>query len=252
MNASTTSDVGPGTEVAPGVYGFGSKRVNWYVVEGGDGLTVVDAGVPGHWDQLVDGLDDLGRDLGDVEALVLTHGHPDHVGFAERLRGTADVPVYVHEADAALARGEGEGAPDGAMVLNLWRPAVIGLLVELARGGGTSISPVETVETVADGETLDVPGEPTVLHVPGHSAGSCAVHLDDRDVLFCGDALATLDIKTGYRGDPQLMSLFNADAERAGDSLDRLEGLGTVTLLPGHGDPWRGEMADAVRSARRR
>lgn len=251
MTESTTHASGPGAEVASGVYGFGSKRVNWYVVEADDGVTVVDAGVPGHWDQLVAGLDELGHALGDVCALVLTHGHPDHVGFAERLRGAADVPVYVHDADAALVRGEGGESPDASALLNLWRPAVLGLLVELARGGGLSIPPVEAVETVGDGETLAVPGTPTVIHVPGHSAGSCAVHLDDREVLFCGDALATLDIKTGHRGDPRLMSLFNADAERAADSLDRLEGLGTVTLLPGHGSPWRGDMADAVRSARR-
>ena len=104
MSEATADRHGPGTEVAPGVYRFGSRRVNWYVVEGEDGLAVVDAGVPGHWEQLVSGVAELGYGLEDVEALVLTHAHPDHVGFAERLREEADVPVYVHEADGAMAR----------------------------------------------------------------------------------------------------------------------------------------------------
>lgn len=258
MSDPTADRSGPGAEVAPGVYRFGSRRVNWYVVEGDDGLAVVDAGVPGHWEQLVSGVADLGYGLEDVAGLVLTHGHSDHVGFAERLRETADAPVLVHEADAAMVGGDVEDAPVTEVLLNLWRPAFLGLIVELARGGGMSITPVERVETFGargDGSgavELDVPGRLRAIHVPGHSAGSCAIHFPDRDVLFCGDALATLDIRTGRRGDPMLMSLFNADHGQAADSLERLAGLGEVTLLPGHGDPWRGDAADAIRSARDR
>lgn len=155
-----------------------------------------------------------------------------------------------------MVGGDVEDAPVKEELLNLWRPAFVDLLVELARGGGTSITPVERVEPFdadgADGgdDELDVPGTPRVIHVPGHSAGSCVLYLPDRDVLIWGDALATLDVKTGNARGPQLVSLFNADWVRAADSLDRIESLGEVTLLPGHGEPWRGEMADAVRLAR--
>ncbi len=238
--------------VARGVYRFGSSRVNWYAVEADGQFTVVDAGLPGHWDQLTEGLAALGASLSDVGALVLTHGHSDHIGIAERLRTTASVPVYVHEADAAMTRGEAEVPAGLGMLKDLWRPALLGLLVEMARSGGFSIDDVEQVSTFVDGETLDVPGDPRVIHVPGHSAGSCALWLPDRAVLFCGDALATLDIKTGRRAGPQLMSLFNADREQARGSLDRLADLGEVTMLPGHGEPWEGAMADAIATARPR
>lgn len=185
-----------------------------------------------------------------MAALVLTHGHADHVGFAERLRETTSVPVFVHEADVGLAQGT-EDVSVGDALVNLWRPAVLALLFELGRNGGLSIPPVEEVQTFADGDVLDLPGSPEMIHVPGHSAGSCALFLPDRDVLLCGDALATLDLTTGRERGPQIMSLFNADGARARASLDRLAGLGEVTLLPGHGRPWRGEMDEAVRLARR-
>lgn len=90
--------------IAEGVHRLGSALVNWYLVEDGDRLTVVDAGLPRYRGQLDDALRRLGRSLSDVEAIVLTHAHPDHVGFAEALRTEIGVPVLVHEADAEMAR----------------------------------------------------------------------------------------------------------------------------------------------------
>ena len=69
-------------------------------------ITIVDAGAPGQWQDLPDELAAMGRTLDDVRALILTHAHSDHVGFAERIRRERGVPVRVHPDDAALARGE--------------------------------------------------------------------------------------------------------------------------------------------------
>lgn len=237
-------------EVAPGVYRFGTARVNWYLVEADEGLTLIDAGLPGHWEQLVDGLGALDADLAVVDAVVLTHGHPDHIGFAERLRETAEVPVYVHEADRGLAMGADSGSMSGVLP-NLWRPALLGLFYEMARSGGFSVPDVSAVETYADADVLDVPGEPTVIHVPGHSPGHAVVWLPDRETLFCGDALATYDLKTGRATEPRLLSLFNDDAALARESLDAIADLGRVTLLPGHGEPWTGDVGEAVRAVQR-
>ncbi|WP_423746535.1 MBL fold metallo-hydrolase [Haladaptatus sp. SPP-AMP-3] len=238
------------SEVAPGVYRFGTNRVNWYVIEADGELLVVDAGLPNHWEQLVDGLDSLGYSLEDIAALILTHGHGDHIGFANRLQKTANVPVRVHSADVALVEGDSEENMR-EVVWNLWRPAVIGLLLEFSRSGGNP-SPVETVESFEAGTDLELPATPQVIHVPGHSAGSCVLYLSDRNVLFCGDALATVDLKTGRARGPQIMPMFTENTKQAVESLDQLGSLGEVTLLPGHGDPWRGEMHEAIRLARSR
>ena len=71
-------------DVVGGVHRIGEYFVNWYLIEEGGRLTVVDAGLPASWRSLSDALQRIGRVPGDVEALVLTHAHFDHIGFAER------------------------------------------------------------------------------------------------------------------------------------------------------------------------
>ena len=94
-------------EIAPGIHRVGSNSiVNGYLVEEGGEVTIVDAGVSGLWSRLPAELAAMGRTLDDVRAIVLTHGHTDHIGFAERARRERGWPVSVHEVDAALARGE--------------------------------------------------------------------------------------------------------------------------------------------------
>jgi glyoxylase-like metal-dependent hydrolase (beta-lactamase superfamily II) len=123
--------------------------------------------------------------------------------------------------------------------------------VEVVQSGGIDVPAVTSVETFGDGDRLDVPGRPRVLHVPGHTEGEVAFHLPDREVLLCGDALATVDFETWSGHAPQLMPRWlDEDHEQARRSIRRLDSLGEVTLLPGHGDPWTGGMTEAVRRVR--
>ena len=93
-------------EISPGIRRIGSGMVNVYLLEEAGGVTIVDAGLSAYWADLPRELAAMGRSLEDVRAVLLTHAHSDHVGFAERIRRERHVPVHVHEADAALARGE--------------------------------------------------------------------------------------------------------------------------------------------------
>jgi glyoxylase-like metal-dependent hydrolase (beta-lactamase superfamily II) len=113
--------------------------------------------------------------------------------------------------------------------------------------------PVAKLDELADGEVLDVPGSPRVVHAPGHTPGSCALLLEDRSLLFSGDALVTLDVVTGPRGrqGPQIVrGPFAEDTDLAVESLGALAATNARSVLPGHGEPWPHGVKSAVEMAR--
>ena len=234
-------------KIADGIHRIGEKSlVNSYLLEEGGQVTIIDAGVPGLYRELPGELTAMGRTLEDVRALVLTHGHSDHIGFAERMRRERQTPVSVHEADAALARGEVPN-PSKGMGRTKVAPLVEFLWFTMLRGG-LRTHKLQEVSTFGDGATLDVPGSPRVILTPGHTPGSAALHVPARDVLFIGDALATYAVTTGARG-PQVAP-FTADADQAVSSLDRLRDVAAGIVLPGHGDPWMDGLQEAIRLVR--
>src|SRR6476469_3221133 len=93
-------------EITPRIRRLGKGIVNSYLIEADGEVPIVDAGVPAYWGDLPAELATMGRTLDDVRSVVLTHGHSDHIGFAERIRRDRGTPILVHEIDAALARGE--------------------------------------------------------------------------------------------------------------------------------------------------
>jgi glyoxylase-like metal-dependent hydrolase (beta-lactamase superfamily II) len=234
-------------QIAPGIHRIGDHSiVNSYLLEDAGEVTIIDAGLPGFYRDIPRELAAMGRTVADVRALLLTHGHSDHIGFAERLRRERRVPVSVHEADAALARGEVPNPAKGFGPTRL-RP-LLGFLWFSTLRGGLRTPKLREVATFGDGATLDVPGSPRVVLTPGHTPGSAVLQVASRDALFVGDALATYAVTTGARG-PQVAP-FTADAAQAVASLARIEDLSAGLVLPGHGDPWTGGIQEAVRRVR--
>ncbi len=239
-------DEGASMEIAVGIRRLGKGLVNAYLVETAGEVTIVDAGAPAYWGDLPAELASMGRTLDDVRAVVLTHGHTDHIGFAERIRRERRTPILVHELDAALARGEVKNPARGMGPTKL-RP-LLSFLAWSTAHGLMRVSRIAEVSTFGDGATLEVPGSPTVILVPGHTPGSAALHFAGHDALLTGDAMATYSVTTGAAG--PMIAPFSADPAAALVSLDRLDGLEAGYVLPGHGQAWTGGLGEALRLIR--
>ena len=235
-------------QVGKGIHRIGGNSIiNAYLLEEGGEVTIVDAGLPGYWGDLPAELASMGRSIEDVRALLLTHGHSDHIGFAERMRHERGVPIHVLEADAALARGLAKNPSKGSGPIRIG-PLARFILYGLRHGQVGRAARIAVVSTFGDGATLDVPGSPRVIALPGHTAGSAALHVASHDALFVGDAMATYAVTTGRTG--PMIAPFTADAVEAVESLGRLDGIEAGLVLPGHGDSWTGGVAEAVRLVR--
>ncbi|QPP05142.1 MBL fold metallo-hydrolase [Streptomyces bathyalis] len=231
-------------QLAPHLHRLGNDIVATYLIDTPEGITLIDAGFPGHWRDLHKEVTALGKRLSDIKGLILTHGDCDHIGFAERLRDQHGVPVYVHAADADQARtGARPKATTGPMRLG----PTMGFFAYALRKDGLRARHVQQVDQIADGDVLPLPGKPKVIGLPGHSPGSIAIHVPIADAVMIGDAFVTRHLLTGRRG-PQ-PAPFSQDPQAALSSLERLTELQASWVLPAHGAPWHGSPADAVAAA---
>jgi glyoxylase-like metal-dependent hydrolase (beta-lactamase superfamily II) len=240
------------TQISPGVHRLEDVYTNWYLLGEGGRLTVLDAGLPADWPQFVSALARLGHSPADVDAVLITHHHRGHTGNAERLRSSG-ARVLSHPADAPYLRGERK-LSDRGIIRYLWRPWYLAYMLRYVAKGITRTPVIAALDQVADGEVVDVPGSPRVVHAPGHTAGSCALFLEERSLLFTGDALVTLDLARGPRGrkGPQVVrGPHTEDADLAVESLAALAATNARTVLPGHGEPWPDGIKRAVEIARR-
>lgn len=232
-------------ELAAGVHRFGDSIVNWYVLEEGADLTVIDTAWPRSWPEIESSLAEIGHGPGDIRAILLSHGHADHMGSAEQARRVSGAPVRAHHLETPRITGEKIGASPFAMLPSLlphmWRPAAVGFAVHSLRRGFFTPRWVTSLLGFSDGERLDVPGGPLPVLTPGHTAGHCGFHLADKGVLFTGDALATYDPLSGRSGPRLLPPAMNDDHLLARRSLERFEGVDATLVCPGHGEHWIGD-----------
>lgn len=224
--------------------------VNLVLVADGDEVTLVDTGEPRDLPRVCSSLERVGRALGDVSAVVLTHAHPDQIGAAERLRADRGIPVWLLAAEAPHARGQIIEEASKLQVLQAaWRPRVLLWGLRILRAGATRAERLTELKAFEVGSgPLDVPGRLVPVPTPGHTSGHCAFHLPERGVLITGDALITAHPVAHTTGPQLCPPMFNHD-EGPTVASQVLAGLPADVVLPGHGPAYRGSPASAVERA---
>ena len=227
----------PNVHLVPGVRG-----VNVYLLLSAK-LTLVDTGMPGSDGAILSYIDSLGLSTTGLSRIVITHHHVDHVGGAAALRQRTSAPLLAHPADAPFISGEQPPLPpQSTLVRILFR--FLGSVLPRAK-------PVPVDSALRDGDRLDtfaplsagLLGGAAVVHVPGHSPGSIALHLPSERLLICGD---TISHRGGRLGPPP--KLFTADMDQAIASLRRMAQLEFDVLCPGHGAPIVGGADEQLRA----
>jgi glyoxylase-like metal-dependent hydrolase (beta-lactamase superfamily II) len=235
------------------IHRAGTEIVNWYLLEEGRKVTIVDAGCPAYRPQLETALREIGRAIEDVEAIVLTHAHIDHIGFAARLHDERGVPVHAHEAERDQATTGKAPPTEGSPLTALFRHRKARQVVfHIVANGGARPPRLATLNTFGDGAELDVPGRLRAVHTPGHSPGHCVLQAPGEGAAFAGDALCGWNTITGEQGPILPPAQFSNSMSDARASLERIEALDAQTLYFGHGDPWSQGAAAAVAEARAR
>jgi glyoxylase-like metal-dependent hydrolase (beta-lactamase superfamily II) len=236
------------TAITDSVHFAYTDLVNWTLVTDGDGVMLIDAGYPGHRDEVLASMRQLGFGVDALRAILLTHAHVDHFGSAIWFAKTHGTPVYCHSSEVGHSKREYLEQVSPADILpRLWQPRYLMWTVALARKGGMVRDGIPTTQALTEDVAATLPGKPMAIPTPGHTGGHCSFVVDG--VLVSGDALVTGHPLLAHDGPQLLPSLFNHDQDGCVRSLAALGLLDTEVLLPGHGPVWRGSIREAVEAA---
>lgn len=234
---------------APDIHRIEDAHTNWYLVDDGGHLTVVDTGLPRSWSSLHRALREIGRHPGDIEAVVLTHAHFDHMGFAARAQRELGVPLWTHTNERPLVAHPWRYDHERSRLPYLRHPEFLKVFSEMTAMGALWVRGTDSSRSYGSNDRLDVPGHPRVVFTPGHTHGHCSLLFADRGAVIVGDAFVMLDPYTGRQGPCIVAGAATADSKRALASLDSLSALDCQIALTGHGPPWTGSMAEATARA---
>lgn len=239
----TSINSGDLVEVLPDLVGVTIKIVNVCFVgqPNSDEWVLVDAGMPNSKDEIVDAAASRFGGNSRPKAIILTHGHFDHVGSVVELAEHWDVPVYAHSLELPYLMGMKKYPYPDTKVEG-------GIIAKLS--GFFPNTPVDLRPHIKplpeDGSLPGMPGWRWIA-TPGHTEGHVSLFRDSDRAMIVGDAFVTVRQDKLYQVLTQHQELsgppryFTPDWEAARDSVQRLADLKPSVVLTGHGRPMSGE-----------
>ena len=224
-------------QITHGVYGVEGLLVGRvYVIEGADGVTVIDASIPNSLKRIEQQLVSIGHQLSEVKRILITHAHPDHIGSLAALQQATNAAVYVHPNDVGAVRGENIPMPGPSQLTGL--PRLIASVMPATKMAGATVQ-----REIREGDVLDevLPGL-TVLETFGHSPGHVSFWHPATRLLICGDVVMHL---LGTHLPIPFVTVDMAEEKR---SLRKIAALDSDIVCFGHGEPIIGGAAAALRT----
>lgn len=243
---ATSIGSGVGIQVVPDIYSHTIQIVNFMLVgePGTSEYVIVDAGMPGSAEEMIAVCEErFGKDSR-PKAILLTHGHFDHVGAIVELVEHWNVPVYAHELEMPFLTGqksypEPDPSVEGGMVAKM-SPLFPNEPIQLG-------SHVEKLP--ADGTVPHLP-EFRWIHTPGHAPGHVSFFRERDRALIVGDAFVTVKQEYLYKVFTQELEIsgppryLTTDWQAAKKSVETLAKLEPSVAITGHGLPMTGELLE--------
>ncbi len=211
-------------EIAPGVHAVRLLSVYAFLITE-PRMTLIDTGLIGSGRRVERYVERIGRSIGELDQVICTHAHPDHIGAVRELAADREVEVLMHPADLA---GLSVRLRDAVANRNRGQ-----LLAYITRHPGEATA-------IQDGQLLPMLGGLQVVHTPGHTRGSICLYAARHKLLFVGDALQVIRGKLTFAS-----AVFSEDLPLAKASVARMTELDVETIAFSHYPPWR-DGANAV------
>ena len=210
-------------EIIPNVHLIPNIVANPYLLIDPDGLTLIDAGLPGSHKKILRYLAGLGYEPADLKRILITHADFDHIGGLVALKAATGARVYASPVEAkAMAEGHASRPLKPRRRLTKLLFDVMAGLFKPAR--------IQADELLSDGQILPVLGGLRVVETLGHTPGHISLYAPSAGILFCGDSIVSEE--AGLRGS---RGANNWDQVKADESVRKQATLGARILCSGHG-----------------
>ncbi len=210
-------------EISPNVHLIPDVIANPYLIVDPDGLTLIDAGLPGSQKKILGYLAARGRRPEDLRRIIITHADTDHVGGLAALKQSTGARVYASAIEAAAIR---LGKPSRNIRSRQLSRRILRAITRLV----FRPTPVEVEEILSEGQVLPVLNGLQVLETPGHTPGHISLFSPSAGVLFTGDSIVSRDGRLVGS-----LPALTWDAEKAAESVRKQAALGARVVCSGHG-----------------